>query len=116
MNLFRRRRNSAAPPENTFELAPTKPTQNTPVPLTEISLTAEQKSMLEKPLDPRVDRILQEIYADRAAAERALKARRIISFPNDDSGERHVVQDRDGFWRIVPGPTPTKPNEFFEAL
>jgi hypothetical protein len=27
----------------------------------EISLSAEQKSLLQKPLDPRVDRILQEI-------------------------------------------------------
>jgi hypothetical protein len=103
-------------PENTFELAPANPTQHTPPWLPEISLSAEEKSMLEKPLDPRVDRILQEIYADRAAAERALKARRIISFPNDDSGERHVVQDPDGFWRIVSGPAPTKLNEFFDAL
>jgi hypothetical protein len=79
-------------------------------------LSAEQKSMLEKPVDARVDRILQKIYADRAAAERALKARRIISFPNDDSSERHVVQDPDGFWRIVPGPAPTKLNEFLDAL
>jgi hypothetical protein len=79
-------------------------------------LSGEQKSMLEKPLDPRVDRILHEIYADRAAAERALQARRIISFPSDDSGERHVVQDADGFWRIIPGPVPTKLNEFFDAL
>jgi hypothetical protein len=115
MNLFRRRRNSAAP-ENTFELAPAKPTQHAPLWPPEISLSAEEKSMLEKPLDPRVERILQEIYADRAAAERALQARRIISFPNDDSGERHVVQDQDGFWRIVPGPAPTKLNEFFDAL
>jgi hypothetical protein len=111
MTLFRRRRNSAAP-ENSFELAPAKPTQHAP----EISLSAEQKSMLEKPVDARVDRILQEIYADRAAAERALKARRIISFPNDDSGERHVVQDPDGFWRIVPDSAPTKLNEFLDAL
>lgn len=116
MNLFRRRRNSAAAPENAFELAQAKPTQHAPLWPPEISLSAEEKSMLEKPLDPRVDRILQEIYADRAAAERALKARRIISFPNDDSGERHVVQDPDGFWRIVPGPAPTKLNEFFNAL
>jgi hypothetical protein len=111
MTLFHRRRNSAAP-ENSFELAPAEPTQHAP----EISLSAEQKSMLEKPVDARVDRILQEIYADRAAAERALKARRIISFPNDDSGERHVVQDPDGFWRIVSGPRPTKLNEFLDAL
>src|SRR5437899_10818291 len=65
----------------------------------EISLSAEQKSLLEKPLDPRVDRILQEIYADKAAAEAALKARRIIAFPKDASGERHVIQDEHGFWR-----------------
>jgi hypothetical protein len=116
MNLFRRRRSSAVPPENTFELGPVKPTQHAPLPLPEISLSAEEKSMLEKPLDPRVDRILQEIYADRAAAVRALKARRIVSFPNDDSGERHVVQDPEGFWRIVPGPAPTKLNEYFDAL
>jgi hypothetical protein len=87
MNLFRRRRNALAAPENTFELAPANPTQNTRPWPPEISLSAEEESTLEKPLDPRVDRILQEIYADRAAAERALKARRIISFPNDDSGE-----------------------------
>ena len=115
MNLFRRRGNPAKPAENTFELAPAAPSRRTPPQEPEISLSAEQKSMLEKPLDPRVDRILQEIYADRAAAERALKARRIITFPNDDSGERHVVQDQDGFWRIVPGPAPTQLNEFFGA-
>lgn len=96
----------------------------TPIPITttplkkprEISLSAEQKSLLEKPLDPRVDRILQEIYADKAAAETALKTRRIIAFPKGDSGERHVIQDEHGFWRIVPGPAPTTLNEFFDAL
>jgi len=81
-----------------------------------ISLSAEHKSLLEKPVDPRVDRILQEIYADRAAAEAALKARRIIAFPASDGGERHVVRGEDGFWRIVPGPAPTTLNEFFDAL
>jgi hypothetical protein len=79
-------------------------------------LSAEQQSLLDKPVDPRVDRILQEIYADRAAAEAALKARRIIVFPKGDSGERHVIQDDQGFWRIVPGPAPTTLNEFFDAL
>jgi hypothetical protein len=97
MNLFRKGRNPAKPAENTFELAPAKPIKHTPVPLREISLSSEQKSMLETPLDPRVERILREIYVDRAAAEQALKARRIIIFPSDDSDERHVVQDSDGF-------------------
>jgi|GEM_PF-1033652 hypothetical protein len=81
-----------------------------------ISLSAEQKSLLEKPIDPRVGRILQEIYADKAAAERALKSRRIIDFPHGDSGERHVIQDKQGLWRIVAGPPPTQLNEFFDAL
>jgi hypothetical protein len=81
-----------------------------------ISLSAEQKSILESPLDPRVDRILQEMYADKAAAEHALSAHRIIEFPISDSGERHVIQDEDGFWRIVPGPPPTSLNEFFDAI
>ncbi|HYY13711.1 MAG TPA: hypothetical protein VE758_04690 [Chthoniobacterales bacterium] len=66
-----------------------------------IVLTAEQKALLQTPVDPRVERILQEIYADRAAAERALKSRRIIEFPLGDSGERRVIQDENGFWRIV---------------
>src|ERR1700730_17567759 len=82
----------------------------------EISLSAEQKSMLEKPIDPRVDRILQEIYADKEAAGRALKSRRIIEFPHGDSGERRVIQDEDGFWRIVPGAPPASLNEFFDAI
>ncbi len=81
-----------------------------------ISLSAEQKSLLEKPIDPRVGRILQKIYADKAAAERALKSRRIIDFPHGDSGERHVIQDKQGLWRIVAGPPPTQLNEFFDAL
>lgn len=84
--------------------------------LSPISLNAEQREILNKPLDPRVDRILQEIYQDRAAAERALNSRRIIDFPADDSGERHVVQDEQGFWRIVPGPAPIEPKQFFEAI
>jgi len=59
---------------------------------------------------------LDEIYEDKAAAELALNARRIIEFPHGDSGERHVIQDEHGFWRIVPGPAPTSLKEFFDAL
>ena len=119
MKLFRR-----SPPE----AGPAKPADGPPAPIPpttqpepaekplEISLSAEQKSMLEKPIDPRVDRILHEIYDDKAAAERALNARRIIEFPIGDSGERHVIQDEEGFWRIVPGAPPTSLNEFFDAI
>lgn len=112
MNLFRRRRNSAAAPDNTFKLAPTRQE----LPEGEIALSAEEKGMLKEPLDPRVDRILRGIYADRAAADAALKAGGIISFPSDDSGEHPVAQDADESWRIVPGPASTKANEFFDAL
>lgn len=62
--------------------------------------------MLEKPLDPRVERIMNEIHSDRTAAENALKARRIIQFPLGNSSEAHVEQGDDGFWRILPGPPP----------
>jgi len=48
--------------------------------------------------------------------ERGLNARRIIEFPHGDSGERHVIQDERGFWRIVPGPAPGSLKEFFGAL
>jgi hypothetical protein len=82
----------------------------------EISLSTEQESILEKPVDPRVGRILQEIHADKAAAERALKARRIIEFPHGDTGERHVIQDKDGLWRIVPGPAPEQPISLMDGL
>jgi len=110
MKLFRRRPPHAGP-ANSADATPAPPKQ----PL-EISLSAEQKCLLEKPLDPRVDRIFDEIYEDRAAAERALNARRIIEFPHGDSGERHVIRDERGFWRIVPGPAPGSLKEFFDAL
>jgi hypothetical protein len=118
MKLFRRG-NGPAPPADASptpaEPVPAVPRVPNPKPL-EISLSEEQKCLLEKPIDPRVDRILQEIYADKEAAERALKSRRIIEFPHGDSGERHVIQDEDGFWRIVPGAPPVSLNEFFDAI
>ncbi|SRR6266849_10290004 len=112
MKLFRRGSGPAKPADATPALAQSIPHQE---PLG-ISLSDEQKSMLESPIDPRVGRILQEIYADKAAAERALNSRRVIDFPHGDSGERHVIQDEQGFWRIVPGAPPTSLNEFFDAL
>ena len=118
MKLFRTD-NGPAPPADASptpeEPVPAVPRVPNPKPL-EISLSAEQKSMLEKPIDPRVDRILQEIYADKEAAERALKSRRIIEFPHGNSGERHVIQDEQGFWRIVPGAAPTSLNNFFDVI
>ena len=115
MRLFYklRHRNSADPPENTFELATPAVTKLKVMPI--ISMSAEQKDILVQPLDPRVDQIMDRIYADKAAAERALNHRQIVAFPSTDSGERHVVQDADGFWRIIPGPAPEQ-NRLFDAL
>lgn len=116
MNLFHKTQNPAQPPENTFQLEPARETRKEPIRLSPISLNAEQKEILDRPVDPRVDRILQEIYQDQQAAERALKSRRIIEFPADDSGERRVVQDEQGFWRIVPGPAPEQAKRLLDAL
>lgn len=115
MKLFFKSRNTSAPAENTFELAPAIPKPPVHLPA-EISMSAEQKEILDQPISSRVTRILDQIYADRAAAERALNARRIVSFPSSDTGERHVVQDSDGFWRIVPGPALKTPSRLFDAL
>ena len=112
MKLFRRNSGPGVAAAATPPPLPPAPSQEPRA----IPLSADQKRLLEKPVDPRVDRILQEIYADRVAAEAALKTRRIIVFPSADSGERHVVQGDDGFWRIVPGPAPTALSEFFDAL
>ena len=113
MKLFSRHRNRAEPAENTFELV--TPAAPKVVALPALSLSAEQKDMLGQPLDPRVGRIMDRLYADKTAAERALNHRQIVAFPASDSGERHVVQDADGFWRIVPAPTPEQ-NRLFDAL
>ena len=83
-----------------------------PPPVREISLNREQKTILEKPVDARVDRILEELYADRATAERVLNGRHVIAFPDGTSGEAQVVQDKNGFWRIVPA----APEERISAL
>jgi hypothetical protein len=115
MKLFRKSR-AAAQPAQMLEVPPL-PSPVAPVQAPRaICVSAEQTCLLEKPVDPRADRIMQEIYADRAAAEAALKARRIIAFPSGDSGERHVIQCADGLWQIVPGPAPTTLNEFFDVL
>lgn len=115
MKLFSKPRNSAEPAENTFEIAAPSP-QPTIHSTGKISMTAEQKDILDQPLNPRVNRIMEQIYADKAAAERALNGRQIVAFPSNDSAERHVVQDADGFWRIVPGPPPQGETRLFDAL
>jgi len=115
MKLFSKSRNPAKKTENAVE--PAMPVSQTAVhSKPQISLSAEQKDILDQPVDPRVNRILEQIYADKAAAERALNARQIVTFPSADSGERHVVQDENGFWRIVPGRAAIKESQLFDAI
>jgi hypothetical protein len=116
MKLFRKSSCPAKSGNTTPETRTPVPQPELPKKPGEISLSAEQKSLLEKPIDPRVSRILQKIYANKAEAERALNARRIIDFPHGDSGERHVIQDEHGFWRIVPGPPPERDAQLFDSL
>jgi hypothetical protein len=107
MKLFRSREN------------PPKQADETPVPAAPatISLSAKQKSLLEKPIDPKAHRIiLQKIYANKAEAERALNARRSIDSPLGDSEERNVIQDEHGLWRIVPGSPPERGAQFLDSL
>jgi hypothetical protein len=107
MNLFRKRGN------------PPKQADETPVPAAPaaISLSAEQKSLLETPIDPKLNRmILQRIYAYKAEAERVLNAERISDSPPDDSEERHVIRNEHGFWRIVPGSPPERGAQFLDSL
>jgi hypothetical protein len=111
MKLFRRSA-GAAQPVNQLVAAPFTVPESIPAEpvsagiqraLELIVLSAEQRAILEKPIDPRVERIMQELHADKAAAEDALKARRIIKFPGNDWADAHVVQDENGFWRISSG-------------
>lgn len=77
-----------------------------PVELPAIPLTAEEKWLLEQPLDPRVARILEELHAIKAAAERGPKPPRIIRFPKDDFLEADAAEDGTGYWRFVQNPPP----------
>jgi hypothetical protein len=52
-----------------------------------ISMSADLKGMLDQPLDPRVDRILQNISDDKIAEERSVKARQVIRFPRNEKQE-----------------------------
>jgi hypothetical protein len=115
MKLFRRNKNSVQPAKNNLPLAPVEEALD-PIQVRQISLSAEEKSLLEKPVDPRVERILREMYANKAAAECALNSQRLRSFSSADIGDRHVVQDQDGFWRIVPGSPPESETQLFDAI
>jgi hypothetical protein len=113
MKLFRRRGGSDKPVSETGpahhalagQAAAAKQPPNLPQ-VREISLSAEQKSMLERSVDPRGNKILKGTYASKAAAEHALDARGTTDFPHADASEKRVIQDEHGFWRIVEDPGP----------
>jgi hypothetical protein len=116
MKLFRSRRNEAQVPEVSFQLTLPSQKRKQPIYIAPLSLNAEQKSILETPVDPRVGRIMNEIEREKIALERAVDARRIVHFPHSDTGESEVIKDESGYWRIVPGDVPTKPTELSDAL
>jgi hypothetical protein len=107
MKLFHR---SPSPPQRPKEAvesnAATLVEEPQPKPLPEpplIALSSEQKSMLEEPLDPRVNRILHELYANKATAEQALNAGRIIQFPHVDSRAEDAAPAKNGGAQVVDG-------------
>jgi hypothetical protein len=108
MKLFRGRRDEAQVPEVSFQLALPSQQRKQPIRIDSISLSAEQKSILETPVDPRIGRIMNEIEREKIAFERAVDARRIVRFPHSDTGEREVVKDESDYWRIVPGDVPSE--------
>lgn len=68
----------------------------------EIHMSAEQKALLDTPVDPRVDKIMRQMYVDQTAAEAALKAGQR---PGDKT-KHQVVRDPNGFWRIKNAQAP----------
>jgi hypothetical protein len=116
MKLFRSRTDEAQPREVSFQLALPSQQRTRPIILAPISLSAEQRRILETPVDSRVDRILHEIEQDKIATEQIVNSRRIVRFPHEDTGERKVVKDESGYWRIIPGEVPNRPDELSDAL
>jgi hypothetical protein len=82
--------------------APPVPEQTEQEKPREISLGAEEKSMLEEPIDPRVDGILQKL-GSRRGREREEHARH-HRFPNWRFWGKTRHPGCGWIWRIVPGP------------
>src|SRR5437762_12250748 len=93
MKLFRKRNGSGPTPaeagpltaalENQLEsqnILAEIPKRLPPEPLV-VALSADQKAILAKPIDPRVEQLLQELRAVKEAAERGEDSDRIIQFP-----------------------------------
>jgi hypothetical protein len=88
MKLFHRRDPSTKAQESETEAAPVLP------PIVTISLSAEQKTLLETPVDPRVHRLLEKIN-DSKVAEQARRPRRAIGFgQGDEPGPVHAESDK----------------------
>jgi hypothetical protein len=103
VKLFRERGKSPAPAaEVVISRSPIR-TEKRPIEFPPIPLSPEQRAVLQSPITERVARILKGIYGDKAAAERAIKARRIVSFPFGGGHPSHAMQYDDGYWHIAPG-------------
>jgi hypothetical protein len=90
MKLFNRRDPSPkSQPVEEAEPVPVLP------PIVTISLSAEQKTMLETPVDPRVHRLLEKLN-DSRVAEQARRARRTIGFgQGDEPKPANAESDRE---------------------
>ena len=53
-----------------------------------ISMSEDLKGLLDQPLDPRVDRILQKINEDKITDERSAKGPRILRLPRRNEESR----------------------------
>lgn len=114
MKLFHKRPSTAElGGTGTGTVSPAPPETVSQIPLKiEIHMTEEQKALLDTPIDPRVDKIMRQLYADRTEAEAALKAGRRPG----DTKNHQVVQDPNGFWRIAKGPAPATPANLLNGL
>lgn len=77
MKLFPKRDPSAKAEESETEAVPALP------PIVTISLSDEQKTMLETPVDPRVHRLLEKLN-DSKVADQSRRSRRAIGFGQGD--------------------------------
>lgn len=111
MNLFRK-----PPLDSTVAGSPAASPPGVYKPVPEISLSAEQKALLKGPVNPRVDKILSELFDDRAAAEKALATRRATAGAVSIKEGARVIQDASGFWRIVAGDPPDNSVSMLDGL
>jgi hypothetical protein len=75
MRFFRKRVEVVVPPVRAEEAAPL------PSPPRVVALGKAERKLLTQPVDPRVERLLSQLAAERVTAESEGAPRRIINFP-----------------------------------